>query len=171
MWLLVTVVVLVTGFAVITGQLLYWPATNPPGRADAVLVLSGGGGERHAAGVRMVQAGVAPVLVVSNGGNPGSRGAELCGRRFGFRIICIAPHPDSTRGEARAFAELAEREGWRSVALATSTYHIRRTTLLVGRCFKGAIFTVRAPGSQPDGGDFVHEWAGLLTSLTIKRAC
>src|SRR6266545_1824574 len=97
-WLLVTVVVLVTGFAVITGQLLYWPATNPPGRADAVLVLSGGGGERH---------------------------------------------------------------GWRSVALATSTYHIRRTTLLVGRCFKGAIFTVRAPGSQPDGGDFVHEWAGL----------
>ncbi len=118
-----------------------------------------------------MQAGVAPVLVISDGGNPRSRGAELCGRRLGFRVICITPDPDSTQGEARAFARLAEREGWRSVALATSTYHVSRATLLVGRCFEGTIFTVRASGSRPDRGDLMHEWAGLLSSLTSNRAC
>ncbi len=168
---MVAAVLLRTMLSVLTGRLLYWPATNPPqpGQADAVLVLSGGGGEREAAGIRLMQAGVAPVLVVSNGGDPGSRGTELCGRRLGFRIICITPDPNSTRGEGRAFAKLAEREGWRSVALATSTYHIRRARLHLGRCFKGTIFTVRAPGSRPDGGDFSTSGLGCSAASPATR--
>jgi hypothetical protein len=56
-WLLVAIVLVLTVFSVLTGRLLYWPATNPPqpGQADAVLVLSGGTGERHVAGIRLMQ--------------------------------------------------------------------------------------------------------------------
>ena len=78
-----------------------------------MLVPSGGGGERQAEGIRQVRTGVAPVLVVSNGGRAGSRGARLCQQQLGIRIICVTPSPGSTRGEVRAFAGLALRQGWR----------------------------------------------------------
>jgi uncharacterized SAM-binding protein YcdF (DUF218 family) len=53
----------------------------------------------------------------------------------GVRVLCLTPEASTTRGEARAFAELAGREGWRSVTVVTSSYHRRRADLLVGRCF------------------------------------
>jgi uncharacterized SAM-binding protein YcdF (DUF218 family) len=164
------VVILIAGLA-LTYRVLITPVTDPPGRADAVLVTSGGGGERQAAGIREVRAGAAPVLVVSDGGRPDSRGGRLCDQDQGFRVLCVTPDPASTRGEARAFADLATRMGWRSVVLVTSAYHVRRASLLLDRCYHGKVFTVAAPGTRMDVGDFFHEWSGLLAALTIDRDC
>jgi uncharacterized SAM-binding protein YcdF (DUF218 family) len=167
----VALVVILIGWMALTYRVLITPVTDPPGHAAAVLVPSGGGGERQAEGVRQVQAGAGPVLVVSDGGRAGSRGDQLCQRQLSFRIICVTPRPESTRGEVRAFADLAEREGWRSVVLVTSAYHVRRASLLLGRCYPGKVFTVAAPDTRMDVGDFFHEWSGLLAALTVDRSC
>lgn len=171
LWVLVAVVVILIAGTALTYQVLVSPTTDPPGRADAVLVPSGGGGERQAEGIRLVRAGAAPVLVVSTGGRTGSRGSRLCDQALGFRIVCVNPDPSSTRGEVQAFADLAQQQGWRSVVLVTSAYHVRRASLLLGHCYHGKVFTVAAPGTHMDVGDFLHEWSGLLAALTIHRSC
>ena len=72
--------------------LFVFPATDEPGRADAVVVFAGAGGDRQSEGVRLVREGVAPVLVVSDGGQAGSPGARLCRRRpAGLRLHCLTP--------------------------------------------------------------------------------
>jgi uncharacterized SAM-binding protein YcdF (DUF218 family) len=158
------------------GWVFVWPPTDPPGRVDAVLVLAGGRGEREAAGIRLAWQGVARVIVFSDGGIPGSESARLCRRRLaGIRIVCLSPRTSSTRGEARAFAELADREGWRSVAVVTSSYHIRRASLLVERCYEGTIHTVAAAPNRGYGPELVRsvlrESAALLALRTLRRGC
>jgi uncharacterized SAM-binding protein YcdF (DUF218 family) len=162
--------------SVLTGRLLVWPATTPPDRADVVLVLAGGMGEREATGARLAREGVAPDLVFSDGGGPVTAWAPRCRLRFdGIRVLCLSPRVPNTRGEARAFAELAEREGWGSVALVTSRYHIRRASLLLGRCFPGTIHPVGAASNGVDGPQLVplaaHEAAAVLAALTVQRGC
>lgn len=158
------------------GWVFVWPPTDRPGRVDAVLVLAGGRGEREAAGIRMAWQGVAPVIVFSDGGKPGSAAARQCRRRLaGIRIVCLSPHTSSTRGEARAFAELADREGWRSVAVVTSSYHVRRASLLVERCYGGMVHTVAAAPSRGYGPELVRsvlrESAALVALRTFRRGC
>ena len=156
--------------------LLVRPAPEPPGRADVVLVLAGGRGEREATGARLARQGGAPVLVFSDGGRPGSSSGELCRQLFtGVRVLCLTPEASTTRGEARAFAELAGREGWRSVTVVTSSYHRRRADLLIGRCFKGTVRSVGAPPDGVDGPEIVpfaaREGAAVLAALTVERGC
>jgi uncharacterized SAM-binding protein YcdF (DUF218 family) len=158
------------------GWLLVWPATTPPDRADVVLVLAGGEGERELTGARLARQGVAPVLVVSDGGGPATEQAPGCNLRFdGIRVICLTPRSPTTRGEARAFAELAARERWRSVALVTSRYHIRRASLLIGRCYPGTVYPVGAATVGLRGADLaslrVHEAVGVLAATTVQRGC
>jgi uncharacterized SAM-binding protein YcdF (DUF218 family) len=160
--------------AALTGRLFVWPATDPPGQVDAVLVFAGGEGERAATGIGLVRRGVAPVLVISDGGRPGSRSAWACHQPLGFRIVCVTPDESSTQAEASAFTELAEREGWRSVVLVTSTYHLRRASLLMGRCYDGTILTASAPPRRSVARlapPILHEWAGVLVALTVRRSC
>lgn len=170
------VLALVLALGCLAGWLLIWPATSPPARADAVLVLAGGMGEREAMGARLAREGVAPVLVFSDGGGPTTAWAPRCRLRFdGVRVICLTPRTSNTRGEARAFAELAAREGWRSVALVTSSYHVRRAGLLLGRCYPGTVHAVGAAPFGVSGPELVplavHEAAGMLAAATVLRGC
>jgi uncharacterized SAM-binding protein YcdF (DUF218 family) len=156
--------------------LFVFPPTDDPGRADAVVVFAGGDGERQDEGVRLTREGLAPVLVISDGGLPGSRNARVCRQRpAGLRLICLTPRPATTRGEARAFADLAEREGWGSLALVTSTYHMRRASLLLDRCYRGRLHRVavqlRNASSYQTGQQIATEWVGLVAALTVQRSC
>jgi uncharacterized SAM-binding protein YcdF (DUF218 family) len=171
-WLAVALALAVL-FGALTGWLFVWPAITPPGQVDAVVVFAGKRA-RLTEGVRAVQAGVAPVLVISDGGRPRSRAGRTCRNPPpGLRVICVTPERSSTAAEAAAFAELAERQGWRSLALVTSTYHVRRARLLLDRCFEGAVSTVAVPG--PAGPavipDALREWAGLAAAVTVQRGC
>jgi uncharacterized SAM-binding protein YcdF (DUF218 family) len=150
--------------------LFVFPATDEPGRADAVVLFAGAGGDRQAAGVRLVREGVAPVLVVSDGGQAGSPGGRMCRQRpTGLRLVCLTPSPATTRGEARAFAELAERESWSSLVLVTSAYHLGRASLLLDRCYAGRLRRV----SVPDGGarQVATEWLAVGAAVTLFRSC
>jgi uncharacterized SAM-binding protein YcdF (DUF218 family) len=173
---LMALLAVLLALAAVGGWVLVRPAPDPPGRADVLLVLAGGRGEREAAGARLALAGAAPVLLLSDGGRAGSSSGRLCLERLeGVRILCLHPEASTTRGEARAFAELAGREGWRSVTVVTSSYHRRRAGLLVGRCFPGTVHTVGAAPNGADGPAIVpfaaREGAALLAALTLQRGC
>jgi uncharacterized SAM-binding protein YcdF (DUF218 family) len=175
--LLVALVAVVAAVVVaLTYRLFVFPATEPPGRADAVVVFAGGDGERQDEGLRLVRQGVAPVLVVSDGGQPGSANSRLCRERpAGLRLVCLSPDPATTRGEARRFAALAEREGWRSLVLVSSTYHVLRAGLLLERCYDGQVRRVATPlrndSSRETGKQLAGEWLAMGAAITLQRSC
>lgn len=163
----VLVPLLAVGLLAATLRLFVWPDTDAPGHADAVVVLAGGHGERLDRGLELVQEGVAPTLALSFGPNGLCRGGQA------FDVVCFAPSPETTRGEAEAIGDLARSRGWSSIVLVTSTSHVTRARLLVDRCFDG---TLRVTGATSDTGPVgwlaavVHEWGGLAEAL-VARDC
>ncbi|MBA2615582.1 MAG: YdcF family protein [Actinobacteria bacterium] len=150
-----------------SARFIVWPADDEPGRADAVVVLAGGAGERLREGQRLVERGVAPVLVLSHGTD--------CNAHSGHEVICFTPQPDRTQGEARAASRIAERRGWRTLVVVTSTYHVSRTRMLFERCFDGEVRAVGArpdsPGGLPSARNLTREWLGFGHAFLVERGC
>lgn len=143
--------------------------------ADAVVLFVGGRGERLEAALDLMERDVAEVLVIPNGFGPAWPDAdEVCREGVEFEVICPVPDPNTTRGEARTIGALADERGWDSVVMVTSTYHVERARLMLGRCFDGEITAVDA---TPDltVWDWVtrinHEWFGHLHARVIARGC
>ena len=155
--------------------LFVWHPSDPPGHADAVVVLSGGRDSRLDPAIRLVEHHVAPLLVISGAGyDPRWRTARrLCAHgAHGYRVLCFDPKPYSTRGEAEAIAALARAHGWRRVDVVTSRYHIFRAGILVRRCYHGHVATIGTPVSAGTYAVAVFtEWAKLLVQLTVERSC
>jgi uncharacterized SAM-binding protein YcdF (DUF218 family) len=174
--LLIALLIVAALLAALVFPLFVFPPTDEPGPADAVVVFAGADGERQETGIRLVRDGAAPVLVISDGGLPGSRNARVCRERpAGLRLVCLTPSPATTRGEARAFAELAEREGWSSLTLVTSTSHLRRASLLLDRCYRGRLRRVAVPLENDNGGETVRQVAtealAAAAAVSLYRAC
>jgi DUF218 domain-containing protein len=96
---------------------------------------------------------------------------DLCRDHGDLVVLCFTPpaDADSTRGEARAVGELAERYGWTRIAVVTSTYHVERADLLVGRCTDAEVVTVAARpmvSLAHWAGAIGHEVGGLASALT-----
>jgi uncharacterized SAM-binding protein YcdF (DUF218 family) len=170
-WLrrLVLLMLLLVALVAASIWLFAFPRTDAPGRADAVIVLSGSNHDRLPQALALMRARVAPLLVVSDGARTDPR---LCGRRFPYRVLCLRPVPFSTRGEAEAIARLARARGWRSVDVVTSRYHVFRARLIVQRCYHR---TLRVIASQPGPWDYIvgaaSEWPKLVLALTLRRRC
>lgn len=140
-------------------------------KADAVMVLAGEK-RRLPIALDLVERGVAPVLVISDGLDPRwTRANRLC--RFGdpARIVCVRPEPYSTRGEARLAARLAQERRWDSLVVVTSRFHLFRARLLFERCFRGRLDFVGAanPGLRLPVA-IALEWAKLGLA-TLRRSC
>jgi len=153
--------------------LFVFPRTDAPGRADAVVVLSGAKAERLDRALEMMRAHTAPLLVISDGRNPEwPQANRLCAGHTTFRVLCFKPDPYSTRGEAEAIAVLARTRGWRAVDVVTSRYHVFRARMIVRRCYHGGL---RMIASTPSLGDYalgaVQEWPKLAVALLVRRAC
>lgn len=160
----------------LTYPLFVSPPTDEPGRADAVVVFAGADGERQQEGERLVRQGVAPVLVISDGGLADSDNADLCRERpADLHLHCLTPDPATTRGEARAFAALAEREDWETLVLVTSTYHVRRASLLLDRCYGGQLRQVATPLRNDyrweTGRQLAGEWLAVGAAVILQRSC
>jgi uncharacterized SAM-binding protein YcdF (DUF218 family) len=166
--------IMATLFLGATARLFVWPATNDARRADAVVVLDGGTGERLEEALALMARHVAPTLAISAGRELDADEADgLCARPQPFEVVCFSPNQDSTRGEARALAALARRNEWNEVVIVTSTYHVTRARVLVERCYDGRVDVVAA--SPPTGPlhwatAVGHEWAALLDA-TLRRSC
>lgn len=176
----VTRVVLVSVVALIiiglaTALLFVWPPESAPVRADAVVIFAGGRGERLARAEGLMADGLALNLVVPNGTAPEwPAGNRACSEDRSYELCCPVPDPDTTQGEARATAALAEAKGWSRVIVVTSSYQVTRADLLLGRCFHGETQRVRA---QPELSPFdwakrvAHEWLAWSHAMTIERGC
>lgn len=149
------------------------PRNGNPGRADAVVVLSGDHGERLARALELMGAAVAPTLVLD--GEPDSQQAvDLCDGGQPFEVVCLRPDPDSTRHEARAARRLASERGWRRMVVVTTSHHAIRAGMLFRRCFRGAVEVVApAPpyGWRMSARQVVYEWLGMGAALTTRRGC
>ena len=158
-----------------TLRLIFLPTEDDPGKADAVVVLSGSKHERLDRGLELVRAGVAPTLVISGGFDPRQeRANRLCrkGEEDGVRVLCFTPDPDSTRGEARKVGELTDRYGWKRVLLVTSTFHVTRARMLFDRCVDADVDAVGASypwTSIPTA--VAGEWVKGAYSVIIASGC
>ena len=112
---LLTAFLMLVGLWLVAVAILFvWPQANqtPPDRADAVVVLSGGGNGRLDPALELVDRGIAPVLAISSAfRDPRWRKAHrLCRGEEGplrFRVLCFQAIPYSTRGEAETVGRLA----------------------------------------------------------------
>jgi uncharacterized SAM-binding protein YcdF (DUF218 family) len=163
--------VALVAFAAATVFLFVIPDSDPvPARADAIVVLAGGRVDRLGKGLELWHRGVAPTLVISDGQAAGwTEANRLCREP---RVLCFDPDPYSTRGEAEWTGREAARRGWRSVVVVTSTYHVRRSRVIFGRCFKDRLAVV---ASHPGLGNFAQgvawEWPKSAYYYTIARGC
>ena len=128
-------------------------------KADAIVVL-GGRPNRLPVGLRLWREGVAPTLVVFN---EDGRGDD--------EHLYVRPEPYNTRGEARVTARIAREQGWRSIVLVTSTYHLPRAKMIFRRAFDGEISPAGAP---PTLWRLPYDLASELTktvfALTLRRS-
>jgi len=135
----------ITSFLVVAAAVAYgfgiWlfllhPQDQLPRKADAVYVLAGNR-NRLPVALALMAKKVAPTLVVSEDSQSSDPARyRLChgSRPKGYKLICRIAAPSSTRGEARAIAELVERNNWKEVVVVTSRYHLYRARVLINRC-------------------------------------
>lgn len=165
-----TFLVLLVAWLVACIVLFLTPDEDSPRRTDAVVVLAGDASHRIPSGLGLIGRGVAPLLVLSR--EPGPKWAgwrPLCRRPA---VVCFKADPYSTQGEAEAVARLADRGGWRSVAVVTSRYHVFRARMLFRRCVDGRVAFV--------GARYDRRWlplilpletAKLVWAVTVDRSC
>lgn len=150
------------------------PSVDRPQHADAVIVLAGAS-DRLPVARKLINNGVAPILVLSNSIGSGNEPAnEQCQAASGPNVICFTPTPPDTRGEAAAIAKLVAQHGWKSIVVVTSTYHITRARILVKQATSIKVSMV---ASKPKGSFaqwawwLVHESGGLIDAVVARSEC
>jgi hypothetical protein len=161
------VAVVVVVFLTLTAVLFVFPATNAPGRVDAVVVL-GGSGDRLGKGLALVREGYAPVLLVSD-----HQEAPCLPDTRRYRVICFNPDPATTQGEAEEVGRIASERHWRSLLVVPSIPQTTRARVRIDRCFHGTVlFDPVSPGGI---GEWIfslaYEWGALVKAFTLQRAC
>jgi uncharacterized SAM-binding protein YcdF (DUF218 family) len=167
------VVVLVANGLV--GFLLFSRAQGDPlERADAIIVLGGEHDGREAFGLKLAQDGLAKTVVLSDPYGPGDPVMKDACRPHGdIEVICRAPIPSTTRGEAYLMRVLAKQRGWKKIIVASWRYHLPRARVVFDQCFSedpGAVVMQAVPRSYHLS--FVHweliyayQWGGLAKAL------
>jgi len=176
-WRRIVVAVLglvLVAWVVATVRIVFVPTEDDPGNAEAVVVLVGSKHARLDRGLELVREGVAPTLVISDGFDPRQPRANRLCREGGdvFSVACFTPDPDSTRGEARAVAELARKHHWHRVLLVTSRFHVTRARMLFDRCLDADVDAVGVdyPWTSVPAA-VAGEWVKLGLSSTVARGC
>ena len=147
----------------------------PGERVDAVVAL-GGLVESADYAETLVRGGVAPVLVLSDPYRPDE--AQSVHRTCAapattYRVICFAPDPATTRGEAREIQALAEANGWTRIAVVAPVFHVSRARVLVRRCFPGTLLMLPPPLHVAWDSwtyQYVRQTAGYL-KVAAWRSC
>jgi uncharacterized SAM-binding protein YcdF (DUF218 family) len=159
----------------LTARWFVWPAevVEQPAPADAVVMMAGPG-PRYTEAVRLVEAGVAPWLVVSDpreGDQVWTAHGAFCQTPQDYRTVCFDPQPETTRGEAHFVADLADRQGWRRIVVVADTEQARRARQLVSRCWDGDIDVVAVPSGRSRPLRIAYEWAATLRAGVLRRGC
>ncbi|MFF1831761.1 YdcF family protein [Paenarthrobacter sp. NPDC058040] len=171
-------VTLVAGFAVwllLAIQFFALPPQATPHHTDAIVVLGGLSRERLPVAEDLQQSLDIPVLVVSTTGLSGNaEGDALCQENADDPgLLCFRPDPLNTRGETDAVAKLAADNGWKSITVVTSDYHLMRAGTLMRQCTS---IDVQMVGSEPElsAGAWLDRFAvetGGLIDVWMRPEC
>lgn len=136
---------------------------------DAIVSLDGDRPRRLRKAVELAAAGVAPTLVVVRA--EAIAPELLAAGSLPFEIFSVIPEPSTTRGEARAVAQLASERGWRRILVVTSTYHVPRARLIFRRSVAGELAFVSAGCRRRRLPlDVCWESAKFVLACTLRRA-
>lgn len=152
------------------------PERAPVGRADAVFVMSGDRGDRLDRALALAEAGsVATVVILRPSDGPVERAMALCARAdLSYTVECADPVTVSTIGDAQEVGRLVRQRRWDTIIVATSRFHVVRTSVIVNRCTDAS---VSLAGSRPDFGarqwlsSMAHEIGGLIELSLLHRNC
>jgi len=168
-WVLLGIGVVLAALSVAFVRFLL-PTDDVPRDPDVVVVLGGAGGERAELGIELAERYDAQLVLSSSAAVFGTNQGRSCHRD----TICIEPEPETTRGEAREIARLAEQEGWQHVTVATSAFHTSRSRFLFRQCLGDQVTVV---GARREGRPATTPWLllreglGVIAGATIQRAC
>jgi len=128
--------ILLVGFIYLTfvavGALLI--VSDPIEPVDAVVVLSGGTGDRLALAIDMHEKGFAPNLVITDRSSNALLRSEAIDGGFKRESVYITDLPvESTYDEALAVCDFALGKGWKSLMIVTDPYHSFRTRFIFRR--------------------------------------
>ena len=155
-------------FLLLTAAFFVWPASDRSQPVDAVLSLNGTyEGPTAAAAVALVQEGVAPVLLFSEGTDP-----PYCPQVARVEVVCFLPHPARTVGEIAFAARYARDHDLHSIMIVANRTQASRARLLAGRCFPGRalVDAISTPRSRLPS-DVTYEWGATLKALFVDRGC
>jgi uncharacterized SAM-binding protein YcdF (DUF218 family) len=113
---------------------------DPIAPVDAVVILSGGDGDRLDLAIEMHAQGYAKNLVITNTKNAVNREYARDAEDGGFaksQIYITEVQVDSTQDEARAVRELALENGWTKLMVIMDPYHSFRARLIFRRELHG----------------------------------
>lgn len=145
-------------------------------RTDAVIMLGGAAAERLPVAQQVQRDYNIPVLVLSHTDTPGNIAADAACNSAAFpsaRLLCFQPDEYDTRGEARAIGKIAEANGWKSITVVTSSYHVSRAQRLMGQCTTANVQMVNSHPNLSLGQwlrRFVIETGGLL-DVSLRPEC
>jgi uncharacterized SAM-binding protein YcdF (DUF218 family) len=171
-WLLAGIAVLGVLWLAGAAWFLYTGLSQPDDRrvaTDAIVVLTGGR-FRLESGLDLLEEGKARKLFVSGVNQRVDREALL--RVFGpvpdWTSCCIVlgHDADNTVGNARETAGWMRREGYRSLRLVTSWYHMPRSRLEFGRAMPGVRLFVH-PVFPPHPGDASWEERAHAAAIVV----
>src|SRR5260370_16184140 len=101
-------------------------------RADAIVLLGGGSGERPTRAAELFRSGVAPKIIVSGAGDADGNRLLLMHRGVPASAIALEPNSKTTRENAELSIPLLRAAGAKRIILVTSWYHSRRAL----KCFR-----------------------------------
>ncbi|WP_188585238.1 YdcF family protein [Gordonia jinhuaensis] len=171
------VVVVVVALVVlnVTGYFLFTRAHEDPlSHADAIVVLGGEQDGRVQYGVQLAQQGYASTVLLSNPYPSGTPGEDFMqhycnGEDLGVRIICFAPDPSTTRGEAMFTRDMARKYGWHHVIAISWRFHLPRARYIFHQCFSGQT-TMRAVPRTYDYGVGMWQYTYVYQTVGFVKA-
>jgi uncharacterized SAM-binding protein YcdF (DUF218 family) len=144
-----------------------------PIRANAVVVLQGSK-SRLPLGMKLVEEGYAPLLVISRGDHKQLE-ARLCSGRERIAhvtVLCFEASPSSTRGEAEFVGRLARERDLSTLDVVTSQFHVFRAGIVIRRCYHGRLRMVGSPQETWKlPWQALNETAKLGYQLVVARSC
>ena len=121
-----------------SGFVLFTHASEDPlERADAIVVLGGEHDGREDYGVSLARDGWAPTVLISNPYPADDPVMERVCRESddNVEVICLAPDPLTTRGEALMAQRLARERSWSKIIVVSWRYHLPRAKFIFDQCF------------------------------------
>jgi uncharacterized SAM-binding protein YcdF (DUF218 family) len=145
-------------------------------RTDAVIMLGGAASERLPVAQRLQGELNAPVLVLSHTDTLGNSVADDICNSATFPnpgLVCFRPGGMDTRSEADVIGGLADANGWKSVTVVTSSYHVTRAGRLIAQCTTADVQMVASRPALSPGQwlrRFVIETGGLIDA-SLRPEC